>query len=187
MLVQSMGSRLNNQFRIQFKNLTSYFSVLAIRNSMVTKKTEKTSKSEEKTTLVKLPEGKYYFGLGRRKRSIALVRLYPVADKSKTMVMVNQKPLTEFDTPERQVTALRPLEITKLLERFFISAIVRGGGKTGQTDAISLGIARALVAYDSSLKKVLKDKGFLTRDPREKERKKYGLRRARKAHQYTKR
>jgi small subunit ribosomal protein S9 len=132
--------------------------------------------------------GKYYYGLGRRKRAIAQVRLYQDKGDHAGTAVVNTLPLAAyFDTKEEEMMALQPL-VTALVEKnFFISAKVHGGGKKGQAAAVALGIARALIIYDETLKKNLKAAKLLTRDPREKERKKYGLRGARKARQYTKR
>ncbi|MEI6221784.1 MAG: 30S ribosomal protein S9 [bacterium] len=132
--------------------------------------------------------GKYFYGLGRRKRAIAQVRLYVDMRDSAGGAVVNKKLLEDyFDTEEQRVDAGRPLDVTQLPDRFFISVQVKGGGKSGQADAVSMGIARALLAFDISLRGQLKLAGLLTRDPREKERKKIGLKRARKAPQYTKR
>jgi len=126
----------------------------------------------------------YYYGTGRRKTAVARVRLYPGSGP----IVVNGKPLDELFTEEslrREI--LRPLAVTDTLDRFNASIKVDGGGFSGQVGAIRHGIARALVAADESLKPLLRKYGLLTRDPRVKERKKYGLIRARKAKQYTKR
>ncbi len=102
--------------------------------------------------------------------------------------MVNDKPLTEyFPLPSLSNQALSPLKVTQNEERFTVSVRVIGGGQVGQSDAVSLGLARALLAADAGFKSVLRKSGLLTRDPREKERKKPGLKKARKAKQYTKR
>ncbi len=145
--------------------------------------------SEKKDIQVSESKGsKYFYGLGRRKRAIAQVRLYPDMKGKEGNVIINQKIITQyFGTKTRQSIAIKPLSFTNQSDRFFVSAKVKGGGETGQAGAVSLGIARALVKYDINLKKQLKDTKLLTRDSREKERKKYGLKRARKAHQYTKR
>lgn len=126
----------------------------------------------------------YHYGTGRRKRSVARVRLYPGAGA----VVINGKPLDEvFVRPVHREAILRPLAVTESQEKFNAQIKVEGGGISGWAGAISHGIARALVAADENLKPVLRRNGLLTRDPREKERKKYGLKRARKAPQYTKR
>lgn len=126
----------------------------------------------------------YYYGTGRRKTAAARVRLYP----GQTGFVINGKPAEQyFSRPIDLRTALEPLKATGLEDRFRISVVVRGGGITGQAGAIRHGIARALLAMDPELRPVLRKGGFLTRDPRMKERKKPGLKRARKAPQYTKR
>lgn len=126
----------------------------------------------------------YYYGTGRRKTSTARVRLYP----GKGDCMVNGKPAEEYFSREGDMaTALSPLRLTDLQDRFMVSVVVAGGGLTGQTEAIRHGVARALLEADPELRPQLKRAGFLTRDPRVKERKKPGLKRARKAPQYTKR
>lgn len=115
---------------------------------------------------------------------MARVRLYPGSGP----IVVNGKPFDEFFTEERQRREiLQPLLVTDTLDRFNATIKVDGGGFSGQVGAIRHGIARALVAADGSLKPLLRKYGLLTRDPRVKERKKYGLIRARKAKQYTKR
>jgi len=126
----------------------------------------------------------YFYGTGRRKTTVARVRLYP----GQGPVVVNGKPFDELFLGEglrREI--LKPLMVTDTLDRFNVSIKVAGGGDSGRAGAIRHGIARALVQADESLKPVLRRHGLLTRDPRMKERKKYGLVRARKAKQYTKR
>ena len=126
----------------------------------------------------------YYEGIGRRKQSTARVR---VMDGSGEFI-VNEKTLEEFFTRPGDVqTIVGPLETIGRRNSLNVSVLVRGGGVTGQTDAVQLGIARALLKLDPDLKPVMRKSGFLTRDPREKERKKPGLKRARKAPTYTKR
>jgi small subunit ribosomal protein S9 len=126
----------------------------------------------------------YFYGTGRRKSAVARVRLYPGTG----VVIVNGKPMEElFVRPLHRLTILQPLTVTEAQERFNAQVKVAGGGITGWAGAIAHGIARALVVSDESLKAVLRRHGLLTRDPRSKERKKYGLKRARKAPQYTKR
>ncbi|MSQ11367.1 MAG: 30S ribosomal protein S9 [Dehalococcoidia bacterium] len=127
---------------------------------------------------------KYYYGTGKRKTAIAEVRLYPGGG----VLSVNGKPLAEvFPWPEWQSTALEPLRATNMLEQFSVVAKLHGGGISAWSDALRHGIARALLAYDQGLKPQLRSLGFLTRDAREKERKKYGLKGARRAPQWTKR
>jgi len=126
----------------------------------------------------------YYYGTGRRKTATARVRLYP----GKGDCVVNGKPAEEYFSREGDMaTALSPLQLTDLQDGFMVSVVVAGGGLTGQTEAIRHGVARALLEADPDLRPQLKRAGFLTRDPRVKERKKPGLKRARKAPQYTKR
>ncbi len=128
---------------------------------------------------------RYYYARGRRKEASAQVRLYPGGSGK---IIVNEKPLEEYFPLERNIlNVLAPLRVTGMEGRFDITVKVKGGGISGQADAIKLGIARALTLYDPQLRPILKQYGFLTRDPREKERKKVGLKRARKAPRYSKR
>lgn len=126
----------------------------------------------------------YYYGLGRRKGAVARVRLYP----GNGAVVVNGRPLDDviFRASQRQDMML-PLSVTETTGRFNVQAMVKGGGVTGWTGALRLGIARALVAADEGYRRTLRQHGLLTRDARVKERKKPGLKRARKAPQFTKR
>jgi len=127
----------------------------------------------------------YYEGVGRRKAATARVRIYP---NGKGEIVVNDRPLTEYFVRDVDVAnLLAPLKVTGTEGRFNISVKVRGGGVSGQAGAVRLGIARALLKWDPELRPVLRKGGFLTRDARVKERKKPGLKRARKAPQYTKR
>jgi len=129
-------------------------------------------------------EGQYYEGLGRRKSATARVRLY----SGDGAVLVNDKPGQEYFTRDIDMRSiLIPLKVTGLEGSFDISIKVRGGGVTGQAGAVSLGVARALLLSNPDLRKTLRQHGLLTRDARAKERKKPGLKRARKAPQYTKR
>ena len=126
----------------------------------------------------------YFAGTGRRKTSVAQVRLYPGAQE----VVVNGRGLKDaLPRIVLQEMALRPLNVLGQQGKFGVQAKVAGGGVSGWAGAISHGIARALVEFDESLKPQLRRYGLLTRDSRMKERKKYGLKRARKAAQYTKR
>ena len=125
-----------------------------------------------------------YRGTGRRKTSVAQVRLSPGEGK----VLVNKRPLTEyFGKKTLEMVVRQPLVLTKTEGRYDILATVKGGGVTGQAGAIRLGIARALLKADNEMRPSLKKAGFLTRDPRMKERKKYGLKGARRAPQFSKR
>lgn len=121
---------------------------------------------------------------GRRKEATARVRLYAGTG----LIVVNNKPIEGyFATAQQRMRALEPLRVADLEGRYDINATVEGGGTTGQADAIRLGIARALIELDPDLRPTLKKEGLLTRDSRKVERKKYGLRKARRAPQYTKR
>jgi small subunit ribosomal protein S9 len=121
---------------------------------------------------------------GRRKSAIARVKL----EEGEKGFLINKRPLEEYFPREaHRVRAQGPLKVTNFIERFGVRAKVEGGGQTGQSDAIRLGVARALVGFDENLRSTLRKGGYLTRDPREKERKKYGRRGARRSFQYTKR
>ena len=123
-------------------------------------------------------------GTGRRKKSIARVRI--VAGKGN--ITINKKALDEyFGTDILKVIVKQPLVATNTLDKYDVICSVEGGGFTGQAGAIRHGIARALLAANAEYRPVLKQNGFLTRDPRMKERKKYGLKKARKAPQFSKR
>jgi small subunit ribosomal protein S9 len=129
-------------------------------------------------------EVRYYEAVGRRKRAVARVRLYPGEGE----VVINGKALQEyFSRHQDWRDAMAPLELTNSKGQFNLSVLVNGGGITGQAQAVRHGVSRALLRADPSLKAALRRAGYLTRDPREKERKKPGLKRARKAPQYTKR
>ncbi|MCM1985332.1 30S ribosomal protein S9 [Lyngbya confervoides] len=126
-----------------------------------------------------------YFGTGRRKSSVVRVRLVPGSGQ----MTVNGQPGEEYlqFNPAYLAIAKAPLESLGLENEYDIIANARGGGLTGQADSIRLGVARALCQLDPENRKPLKLEGYLTRDPRSKERKKYGLKKARKAPQYSKR
>jgi len=127
----------------------------------------------------------YYEAVGRRKAATARVRLFPEGDGS---IVVNDRSLEEYFVREADVVHLtEPLRATATENRFNISILVEGGGVSGQAGAVRLGIARALLKVEPDLRSLLRKGGFLTRDARVKERKKPGLKRARKAPQYTKR
>lgn len=133
----------------------------------------------------------YYEGVGRRKTSTARVRIYSEAPRGGPAlgaIVVNGQPAKEyFPRLGDFQQVFEPLEAVGLGEQFFVSVQVKGGGVTGQTGAVRHGLARALLKSDPNLRTVLRKGGFLTRDARVKERKKPGLKRARKAPQYTKR
>jgi len=128
--------------------------------------------------------GKYIKAVGRRKQAAAQVRLY---EDGKGVIMINGKRATEYFPGDGFNLIVQPLKVTGRLRDFNFSVIVAGGGKMGQIDAVRLGIARAIFALDPATKEALKVNNFLTRDPRQVERKKPGLRKARKAPQWSKR
>ena len=127
----------------------------------------------------------YFYGTGRRKSSVALVRLYQGTGK----ITINDRDIDDyFGLDTLKYIVRQPLALTGTDEKFDIVCRVSGGGVTGQAGAIRHGVARALLQYDSeNLRSMLKKAGFLTRDPRMKERKKYGLKAARRAPQFSKR
>ncbi len=121
---------------------------------------------------------------GRRKTSVAQVRLLP----GKGKITINNREFENyFPVDTNRITILKPFEVTNNLGRWDVIATVRGGGLTGQTGAIQLGIARSLVEYDETLRHILRDAHLMTRDPRMVERKKYGQKKARKRFQFSKR
>lgn len=126
----------------------------------------------------------FYYGTGRRKKSVARVRVYAGTGK----ITINDRDIDEyFGLETLKLIVRQPLALTETTEKFDIVCRVNGGGVTGQAGAIRHGIARALLQYDPELRVALKKAGFLTRDPRMKERKKYGLKGARRAPQFSKR
>lgn len=161
---------------------------------METKKS-KTKNIQKKVTLKKREESKsskrYYEAVGRRKTAVARVRLFTanpseIADEGK--LIINDKSYKDFfPTMELQDIVESPLKRLKSLNRFRVTIKVKGGGLRGQAEAIRHGITRALVLFDTNFRKKLKKVGFLTRDSRKKERKKYGLKKARRAPQWSKR
>lgn len=126
------------------------------------------------------------YATGKRKTAVARVWIIPGGEGK---VIVNDKPFTEYfkDHIVAEDVIYAPFRVTGLLGKFDVMCTVCGGGKSAQAEAIRHGIARALVNYNPELKPVLKKAGYITRDPREKERKKYGLRGARRGQQYSKR
>ena len=125
-----------------------------------------------------------YYGTGRRKSSVARVYLVPGTGK----ITINKRDMDEyFGLDTLKLIVRQPLVLTETVEKYDVIATVRGGGFTGQAGAIRHGISRALLEVDAELRPALKKAGFLTRDPRMKERKKYGLKAARRAPQFSKR
>jgi small subunit ribosomal protein S9 len=128
--------------------------------------------------------GDYYYGTGRRKSSVARVFLKP----GKGQIIVNGKPVDQFFARETgRMIVRQPLEVTKNVSAFDIKVNVFGGGENGQAGAVRHGIARALVEFDAGLRPALRAAGLVTRDAREVERKKVGLRKARRRPQFSKR
>lgn len=164
---------------------------------MTKPKTKPKTKSKTKKPADKKPvkeaakAKKYYEAIGRRKTAIARIRLTTSSPSQSVMegnLIINGKSYKDFfPALELQKTIEAPLRRLKSLSRFGITAKVRGGGLRGQAEAIRHGLARALVLFDSNFRKKLKKAGYLTRDPRKKERKKYGLKKARRAPQWRKR
>ncbi len=139
----------------------------------------------ETTTKAKSKLQEYYYGLGKRKTAVARVRLYA---NGKGTITVNDKPVEQFVKTITGHTIMKaPLKLTGTLKNFDISVKVDGGGASAQTEAIRHGISRALLVYNDTFRGTLKKAGFLTRDARVKERKKPGLKRARRAPQFSKR
>ena len=133
----------------------------------------------------KTKKERFFEAVGRRKTSTARIRIY---SKQAGEILINNKPLALYcPTRELQETVCAALKITDYFNKFQVSAKVKGGGMTSQAEAVRHGIARALVVFDPELRKILKKTGFLTRDPRMRERKKFGLKRARRARQWRKR
>lgn len=125
-----------------------------------------------------------YWGTGRRKKAVARVRLVP----GDGTIQINNRTFEEyFPNKTSRLVVQQPLVLTDMSGRFSVICRVQGGGVNGQAGAVQLGIARALIRANADLRPVLRKKGYLTRDPRMKERKKYGLHKARKAPQYSKR
>ncbi|MBU0706458.1 MAG: 30S ribosomal protein S9 [Patescibacteria group bacterium] len=144
---------------------------------------DKTVKSSDEKELVKR-DGHYFYANGKRKTSVARIRLY---ENGKGEIIVNDKPINEYFFGELIVSVKAPLKIANALKLFDITAFVEGGGVSSQADAVRHGISKALLEYDPELRSQLKKAGFLTRDSRTKERKKPGLKRARRAPQWAKR
>lgn len=126
----------------------------------------------------------YFYGTGRRKKSVARVRVYAGSGK----ITINNRDIDDyFGLETLKLIVRQPLALTGTADKFDIVCNVQGGGVTGQAGAIRHGLSRALLQYDENLRPALKKAGFLTRDPRMKERKKYGLKAARRSPQFSKR
>jgi len=163
----------------------------AAKKPAVRKTTAKTAKAEkpamemEAKIAIKVPTGEFLKAIGRRKEASAQVKIFP---NGKGSITVNNRDFKEFfPVYNLQELVMAPLKLAGREGKIDVSALVRGGGIRGQADAVRLGITRALVELDENLHTTMKKAGFLTRDPRVKERKKYGLKKARKAPQWAKR
>lgn len=129
-------------------------------------------------------KGQFFYGTGRRKKSVARVRLYPGTGS----ITINGRDIDDyFGLETLKLITRQPLNLTDTLGKFDIEANIRGGGVTGQAGALRHGITRGLLDFNEELRPLLKKAGFITRDPRMKERKKFGLKAARKAPQFSKR
>jgi len=167
----------------------------AIKKGKVKKKTRKEAKKEAKKVKIRKKTTKtervtkkptrYFEAVGRRKTATARVRLFTQGEK---VFLINERPLeVYFPLTEFQNKAKDPLLRMKCQDKFKVSVLVRGGGFNAQSEAVRHGIAKALVIFNPDFRKRLKKAGFLTRDPRMRERKKFGLKRARRAPQWQKR
>ena len=135
--------------------------------------------------MIKKSNRAYFYAVGRRKSSRATVRLFPEGEGN---IEINEQPLISWaDTAEIRDRVLSPFSLLGIRKNYDLSVIVSGGGKESQSDSIALGISRALIKKNIDYKAQLKEEGFLTRDPRKKERKKPGLKKARRAPQFSKR
>ena len=145
---------------------------------------EKTIKAGKRDLSLMKKDGRYFYANGKRKTSVARVRLY---ENGKGEIMVNNKMMDDYFFGELVSSIKAPLRIAKALKLFDITALIEGGGVSSQAHALRHGISKALLEYDPELRPELKKAGFLTRDSRVKERKKPGLKRARRAPQWGKR
>jgi small subunit ribosomal protein S9 len=157
----------------------------AVKVVMMADEKKADAKAEKAAVKIDVPTGTYFFAIGRRKSAVAQVRLYP---HGKGAVTVNDKSLEDYiGVDEMRVAVRLPLKTVGMAETADVMVKAHGGGMRGQADAIKLGIARALLKISPDYRATLKPFGVLTRDPREKERKKYGLKKARKSPQWAKR
>ena len=160
--------------------MVEVFDFNLITINMVNERNIKEKKGDE---LIRF-KGKYIQATGRRKTSVAQVRLYK---NGKGLMQINGLKAGKYFSADKVLVINQPLKLTSHLRDLDFSILVKGGGKSGQAEAIRHGIIRALILFDQNLKKALKAKGWLTRDPRKKERKKPGLKKARRAPQWSKR
>lgn len=147
----------------------------------------KVIEKKEKTEVPAGKKGRYHYAVGRRKTATAQVRLYPAKENKGEVHTANRKSVEVYFPVSLQSVVIAPLSVTGLSEEFVVSATVRGGGVMAQAEAIRLGVARALLLHDEALRASLRANGFLTRDARSVERKKPGLKKARRAPQWSKR
>jgi len=156
---------------------------------MPVKKPVKKEKSVPATKEKKEVKSKYFSSVGRRKKAIARVRLFETSSKKEAeAIVINEKPMKEYLTlSDLQEIVEAPLRATNTSDKFALKILVKGGGIRGQAEAIQLGVARALVKFSEDFRKTLRDLEYLTRDARVVERKKAGLRKARRAPQFSKR
>ena len=163
------------------KEATTKTEVKATKQTKAASTSQKSTSSSGANSGFK---GKFVAAVGRRKTSVAQVRLY---DKGKGNILINNRELKEYFDEDRASAVIQPLKLTGHLEDLDISIVAKGGGPQGQAEASRLGIARALINFDEELVPSLKAKGWNTRDDRKKERKKPGLKKARRAPQWSKR
>lgn len=157
---------------------------------MPAKKPVKKEKAVPATKEKKEVKSKYFSSIGRRKEAIARVRMFEISQKKESVeaIVINGKPMKEYLTlSDLREIVDAPLRATNTSDKFTLNILVKGGGIRGQAEAIQLGVARALVKYSEDYRKTLRDLEYLTRDARVVERKKAGLRKARRAPQFSKR
>lgn len=146
--------------------------------------TQAIKKKDEKKGVPTSFKGKYIQAVGRRKTSVAQIRLY---EKGKGNIVVNNERLEDYFSEDRLAIVTQPLKLTSHIKDLDFSILVKGGGSQGQAEAVRLGVARALIILDKDTMPTMKAKGWNTRDDRRKERKKPGLKKARRAPQWSKR
>ncbi|HHE76651.1 MAG TPA: 30S ribosomal protein S9 [Candidatus Parcubacteria bacterium] len=174
--------------KVSNKRTKKTVKVAASEKKSVKKETKKDG--EKKTKAVKAAKSersgaRYFEAVGRRKTSVARVRLFTQGERE---ILINGKSYQQyFPILENQLNITAPLEKMKMLDRFRVLVKVKGGGFNSQSEAVRHGIARALLKFNPEFRKKLRKAGFLTRDPRTRERKKFGLKRARRAPQWRKR
>lgn len=160
----------------------------AVSKKKVAKVKESSKDDKAKAKKAAVFSGDYFYGLGKRKTSVAQVKIYPVEKSGNKSVIINGRDLEEYFTIDRNQACIKdPFDKTGLGGAFGVLAKVSGGGVNAQAEAIRLAISRAIVKSDEAHRKVLKSLGFLTRDPRAVERKKPGLKKARRSPQWAKR